>query len=368
MSFSQSFGQDWAAEVAELYRAAELRILTRVTAAIADGLEPGEFDTRDLARAQALRLWAQAELEKVNRQAAAKLADVMNRAYLEGNASVLADVGRLVPPVELPPAARQAAVQVAAANVLSAVQTVTPSVLRAVDDVYRQVVGRAVASTVAGVDFRKVAAQRALDELTSRGITGIQTARGAMNLPDYVSMATRTGTRQTMVAGHAQQMQSMGLDLVAIQPGPRACDICDRWASRILALSGPAGRIEMQSYTSTETLTVDVYGNLSDAESAGFGHPNCRCRLRAWMPGASNPKDLERPRWDRAAYESQQKQRGIEHNIRRWKSREAAALTPEARKLSAGKVAEWQKAQRTHLAEHDYLKRQYSREQIGRTI
>jgi len=66
-------------------------------------------------------------------------------------------------------------------------------------------------------------------------------------------------------------------------------------------------------------------------------------------------------------YEKRQQQRYNERMIRKWKRREAAAITDEEREFARRKVREWQAIQRKHLAlSGREFQRDYARESITR--
>jgi hypothetical protein len=90
---------------------------------------------------------------------------------------------------------------------------------------------------------------------------------------------------------------------------------------------------------------------------------NCRHSARAYLPGVT--KLPEQPTADPEGDLARQRQRAIERNIRRWKEREASALTPEAKAGAKARVRKWQSAMRQHLADNPALKRLSYREAIG---
>ena len=121
----------------------------------------------------------------------------------------------------------------------------------------------------------------------------------------------------------------------------------------------------MESVASGTWVAVTVDDTLAAARAAGWGHPNCRCALQTYLPGVTRRDTIERPRWDQEAYEAQQRQRGIERQIRGWKTQQAIAVPPEANAEAGQRVRAWQQAQRDLIDQYPYLKRQSAREQIG---
>lgn len=371
MTVSPNIGQDYAEQVAAIYRDAELVILRRITDAIADGIDTPTWEADALVRSQRLREAVIAILNQVNPEAAAAIQQAISDAYEAGGVSALRDMGALAGDLATAPApARIAATTALVRDVATGIDSIQPAILRQTDDLFRAVVARAALASTSGAFSRLDSAQSALRDLARRGIDGIQTARGTMGMSDYLSMSVRTATSRAAIVGSTQTMTANDIDLVVIQPGPRACDICDRWARSVLTIDpgGVAGVVEAEAVDGSGIARIEVDGSLDDARSKGWGHPNCRCAVGAYLPGVTDPAILDRPKWDAAGYEAQQRQRQIERQIRRWKTAEATSITPDERARSAARVADWQQEQRDHLAANDDLKRQYRREQIGRVL
>jgi hypothetical protein len=363
---SPSLGSNLAEPIAEVYRDAELRVLERITAAIADGIDRDDWDVYTLARLQSVRQQVIAMLAETNPVAAAAIEASLLDAYGQGIASTVADIAGQLDPLEATDAEAVAAVAALLKDVSDGIDSVTPSILRQVDDVFREVVAEVTASSLTRGEPRRAAAQRALTRLAGRGLKGVPTSRGTITLDSYVSMAVRTAAARSALAGQLDTMGRMNLDLVMIQPGPQSCDICDGWARRILSRTGGTGLLRVEDVTTGEVVEVMVDATLDQARSAGWGHPNCRCNLGAYLPGATEPSEFDRPPWDEDAYKVTQRQRAIERQIREWKQRAATSITPEAKADAKAKVAGWQAAMRDFLDEHPEQFRNSKREQIGR--
>lgn len=371
MPVSPNIGQTYAEEVAALYRDAELRILARITTLLRQGIDTPTWEADALVRAQRLRDQAVRELNRTNTAAARAIQDAVTDAYDRGGAAALRDIGSLATDLATAPVpARVAATQAIVRDVTTGLDDLQPAILRRVDDIYRQTVARATAQTLAGGIGRKAAAQAALSDLAGRGIDRIPLSRGSMGMSDYLSMAVRTATSRAAIEGTTATMQANDIGLVVIHPGPRACDICDTWARAVLTIDpgGVEGEMTVDAVDGSGQVTVDVAGSLDDARDDGWGHPNCRCAVSPYLPGVTDPSIIDRPPWDAEGYAAQQQQRQIERQIRNWKTREVTSLDDDAAAAAHDKVLEWQATQRDHLAQHDYLKRQSDREQIGRII
>jgi len=354
-----------ALAVAEAYKEAEFLILARITAAVRAGLSAPDFEVTTLARLQRLRADSVAALAGANRLAGLIITSSVQQAYAEGSAAALSQIGELIDPIGIASLQQRAAVQLVVGEMVDGITGMQTDVLRQVDDKFRRVVSKTVSSTLARGETRKAAAQRAITQFYGQGLKTFPDRGGrAWKMADYANMAVRTGTRKAQIQGHEAVMEVNGLDLVVVHPGPRACSICDKWARAVLSRSGQSGTITTTNVRTGKPMKVKVGGTLAEARAANFQHPNCRCTLRAYLPGSTDPDVIERPEWNQSGYEAQQKQRALEVAVREAKLKQATALDPKFAKEQAAQVREAQKAIRAHLDENTTLKRQYGREQV----
>lgn len=359
---SPTTAADLAEEVARIYRDAELRLLARIASSLAEGINLDEWAVQQLARVQRIRPSIIAELRAVNAEAAAAIQLALERAYFAGELSALADVRGLVPGELTDP---RPAVLAIANDIATGLQSATTAILRGVDDTYRSIVAQATASVLAGAEGRRAATQRAINAMLGDGLTFTDVRGRRWSTETYAEMAVRTGVARGAIQGHVDQMAGMGQDLVIIRPGPRSCRICDQWARVVLSISGTTGTRVVERVNGPGTITVEVIATLDEARAAGWGHPNCRCGIRSYMPGITDLDMLDRPAWDAEGYEAQQRQRAIERKVREWKTREAIAIEPRDAAAARQRVKGWQAEQRRHLADNPSLKRRSEREQIG---
>ena len=363
MSVSPIFAASLAEEVARIYEDAELRILERLVAILTEGID-GDWWERDvLKRLQTIRPQVLAVLQDVNPAAADAIRAAFEEAYGVGMLAAYAEVGTQAVPV-----AHTSAVTALATATLGKTAEAGPFILRAAEDAARTVVAEVLRGTVTGTTLKQDALQRALNGLVREGFATVPVGRGKMSAADYARMAVRTGTAQAMIEGHAMAIQDLGLDLCTINPGPRACKTCDGWAGKVLSLGGtPVGEQTVEGSGREPLVVVKVDGTLAQARAAGWGHPNCRCSIRAFVPGITSRREVtDRPKWDEKGYQAQQDQRALERGIRRAKERQAVAVTPEAKRQAARAVKEGQARMRAHLDRHPFLKRQSAREQVLR--
>jgi len=265
-----------AVALAQAYHDAESRIVSRIAAAISNGLEAPTWEFDSLARAQALRAEAQSVLVQTNNAFARGLSGFVENTYSQAGADTLIGLGDSVPYVKAGSLTKRAATSAISRELTDRVNAASSTMLRRVDDVYRRTVGNVVQATVARGISRKDAAREAMDVFAKNGIGTFADKSGRnWKLGDYVDMATRTGLQKAQMQGHEDTLKANDLDLVVAQPGPRACKVCDKWARSILSISGVTGKIKAANEITGGTITVTVDDTLSAARAGGFQHPNC---------------------------------------------------------------------------------------------
>jgi len=362
--------------VADAYVDAERRIVERIAAHVANGVGSPNWEVESLRNAQSLRRESVAILAQAGDNHAQAFDALAGKAYTRAGAASLRDLP-IADVVHAGSLQKRSAVRSVAREVSGVVRAADSQILRKVDDVFRSTVGKTTRAVVARGISRKEAAKEALNDLVKQGEVTFTDKRGRnWRLPDYVDMATRTGVAKAQMKGHEDTLRANGVDYVVVQPGPRACPICDKWARSILSTNGVAGTQRTENIVSGNSTTVTVDATLDQARLAGFQHPNCRCSLRAYLPGVTKRADIKRPPFDEKGYEAQQKQRAKERKIRDAKLEQAAAIDSEGKALAAKKVRQRQAELRDHMAANSgqrrddgtyapKLKRQSDREQIS---
>lgn len=343
-----------AKTVADIYGEATANLLRAVARRLARGIDQPGWAERKLLEVLDLRAEAQRIVEVLDAMGPEAV-----RAAVE--AGWRAGVGPSTPTAgPLPIATSTAAVDALAAEAVAAVTSTHGGILRAVDDLYRQVVAETAAQTVAGAQTRLQAAQGTLNRLADRGIVGFRDAAGRRwSIESYAEMATRTGVGRAQVAGALDRFEADGRDLVIVSDAPQECKACRPWEGKVLSISGrtPSGT----RVTGGNGARFTVAGTVREAQSAGLHHPNCRHRLGAFVPGLTNRmRDTADPEGDRA----RQQQRYLERGVRHWKQRAAVALTDDARKAAERHARQWQARLKAHVEAND-LKRRRERERLG---
>lgn len=221
--------QAWnlAAPVADVYAEAERLLLARIASSIAQGIDAPEWVEKKLLETQLLqRAAARVLLAAATRGEVAATAAVV-AAWNRGDAQAVLDLARITEPGLRRAATVQPSLNAIVRELVGSLQQAHQRTLRAVPDVYRDVVRRAAPQILVGTQTRRQAAQRALDDLGRRGITGFTDRRGRQwQLDSYVEMATRAATGRAAVDGHVTRLAARGFDLVYVSDAPQECHLC----------------------------------------------------------------------------------------------------------------------------------------------
>ncbi|WP_453062973.1 phage minor capsid protein [Streptomyces mexicanus] len=361
---------DYLAErTRDLYADAEERLLGIIARQLAQGLDAPGWVEAKLSAMQTLRRAAQDVVGYLGDAVKLDVFNAVAEAYNIGHRSAVAELGalsddarRLVDNVT--PGAQ--AVDRLAEETVNLLTEQHRSILRTVEDGYRAVIADVTATPLLGTGTRRQATQDAMARFADRGITSFRDRSGRRwQMTSYAEMAVRTSVGRAATEAHMRTLSTAGVDLVIVSNSPRECPLCRPWERKVLTISGPGGRRTVEVEHATEDgrmVRVEVAGSLDEARAAGLQHPNCRHSVSAYTPGITKVGNADP---DPAGYEAGQRQRAIERNIRKWKQREAAAITPEAKRAARRKVRAWQGAMREHLNAHPDLRRLRAREQPG---
>lgn len=194
---------------------------------------------------------------------------------------------------------------------------------------------------------RRQFSQQIMNELADEGITGVRYSNGrTMKIDSYAEMVARTQTKNAWNEASWNRQQEYGLDLVVMSVHYPTSPMCEPYQGGVYSLSG----------------TSDKYPSMESAINGGAFHVNCMHTTSGYAGDKPpTPVSVER---NEEMYKAQNEQRYNERQIRHWKRREAASLTPEEMKKSKQKVKQWQSKQRDHIQGNEFLRRKYSREQI----
>lgn len=368
MPVSPDMAEDLAAAVTVLYEQAEYALIELVRKAIASDLDSPAWVTLKLAAVGNLQAAVSEVITALQSDASGAIARAVSEAYERGQQAAVAElgavgVGQAAAAAQVFPAA--AAVDRLAAAAVADTGPVYVRMLRQATDVYRDVISKASAAPLLGINTRRQAAQRALDRFAARGVTGFVDRTGrAWNLTSYVEMATRSAVGRATIQAHTDRLGAAGIDLVMVSDAPEECPLCRPWEGKVLARDGAPGARAVEAEHAAEDdrmVSVRVAGSLPEARAAGLFHPNCRHRLSAYLPGLTRkPPPVE----ERASYEQTQQQRYYERQIRAWKRRSAAAMDDDGRTKANARVRDYQARIRDLVADTG-LPRKSHREQLG---
>ena len=238
-------------------------------------------------------------------------------------------------------------------------------IVRTAEDIYKQT------AALAGDRFfkesstytRRKMSQKMLNDFARKGLQSVTYKNGArVSIDSYSEMATRTMASHANVEASLKRYEQRGYDLVRVSSHFRACELCTPYQGKIFSRSGKNKK----------------FRPLSTAISGGLFHPNCVHRLSPYFPGVSaskletsaSPSEhalIEEHGWNKAnkiAYKAQQKQRGIERQVRNWKRREIASMDVTDAGKAHVKVNNYRNLMRKHLKDNPYLPRKYYREGV----
>jgi hypothetical protein len=339
-----------AEQVAGVYGNVEVRLLRLIADRLAAGADSPRWAEDKLAEIQTLRARAQRIVRAARREASDAVGDVTLRAYLHGQAAGQGDLDDLGVELDDDPPGTLRLNHPAVAKLVEAqaeaLEALEVPVVRQATDAFRAAVVRASAGTLTGATTRLQDAQYALDDLARRGLSGFtDTAGRRWGLRSYVEMATRTTTAQASVAGHLDRLDQGGIPLVIVSESSRECETCRPWEGKVLS-RGPVSAM-MPNVVTGKMERVDIDGTVDEATRAGLFHPNCTHNLSGYLPGATRRGDATS---SPEGYAEKVEQRRLERKVREWKLREAAAVTPEAKRKATAKVREWQGQVKDHTA------------------
>lgn len=372
MPVDRTIAEDLAAALVELYATAETRLASQIGILLRADISSPEWAERKLLQLGMLRRFAERLVAKLADDSLGTIDELVTAAYARGGEAALEELARVggarageldAVRAELP---GSAAVQRLVFALVSRTQGTHVRIVREAVDIYRGVVARTVATgTLLGTDTRRRTAQRALDQLLGKGISGFTDRSGRdWELASYIEMATRTTTAQAAVQGHLDRLGDRGFDLVTVSNSPQECVRCRPWEGKVLARDGPDGHrtVEVEHATiDGRMVQVEVAGSVTEAVAAGLLHPNCRHSLSGYLPGITK---LITHTSDPQGDKDRQRLRMLERNVRAAKLREEAAIDPAAKRDAAADVRAGQAAIRSQVAATS-AKRQPQRELIG---
>lgn len=229
------------------------------------------------------------------------------------------------------------------------------SVLRKMDDVYRQTIFKSHMYLQNGVKTLPQAIDMATKDFLAKGIDSITYKNGArVNIASYAEMCLRTANHRATLLGEGKKRDEYGIHTVVVSAHANTCPKCEPWQGKVL----------IDDVFSHATKLDGDYPLLSEAIAAGLLHPNCRHSITTFFPGITNLPKVPDGKEAIKLYEAEQKQRYLERQIRKWKRIEAGTVDLESQQMAHRKVKELSKALKEHLEKYNQLRRNYKREEV----
>ena len=234
-----------------------------------------------------------------------------------------------------------------------AIKQTAPTLMGSGSSLFDEVVKRFAKEPPRSDAHRKRMSQEILDDFHKRGLTGFIDRGGRRwKLDTYVEMATRTAANNLAQEAHLKTLVQAGYDVVRVNIMPNCAPQCQPFQGRLLSITG----------ATTGTYHGEkIVASMEEALARGYRHPNCRHSAKLWLPGVPftdpdsvNPGD----------YKATQKQRRIEREIRRAKTRLETAQTDTRRKQERAKIRNLQADMRKLVATTP-IARDRNREQVG---
>lgn len=233
------------------------------------------------------------------------------------------------------------------------------SVLRKMDDVYRQTIFKSHMYLQNGVKTLPQAIDMATKDFLAKGIDSITYKNGArVNIASYAEMCLRTANHRATLLGEGKKRDEYGIYTVVVSAHANTCKMCEPWQGKVL----------IDDVFSHGTKLDGDYRLLSEAVTAGLLHPNCRHSITTFFPGITNLPKVPDGKEAIKLYEAEQKQRYLERQIRKWKRIESGSVDARNVNNASNKVKYFKSELRKLLEDKKLLKRNYNREQPVGTV
>ena len=139
------------------------------------------------------------------------------------------------------------------------------SVLRKMDDVYRQTIFKTHVYLQSGAKTINQAIDMATKDFLEKGINSITYKDGKqVNISSYAEMCLRTASQRATFLGEGKKRDEYGIHLVVVTAHANTCKMCEPWQGKVLIddVFSNGGDMEQKDYTL-----------LSKAITAGLLHP-----------------------------------------------------------------------------------------------
>lgn len=234
------------------------------------------------------------------------------------------------------------------------------TILRKMDDVYRQTIYKTHVYLQSGAVSLNQAIDMATKDFLNTGINSITYKDGKqVNIATYVEMCLRTASHRATLLGEGKKRDEYGIYTVVVSAHANTCPMCAVWQGKILIDN-------VFSNPSEEYLNENQgkYKLLSEAIDAGLLHVNCRHTLTTYFPDITNMPTVPDEEKALERYKAEQEQRRLERYIRKWKRISIGSQDELNREFASNKLLEYSSQLKTHLEKHPYLRRNRQKEKI----
>ena len=243
-------------------------------------------------------------------------------------------------------------------SVKADIKKANSSILRKMDDVYRQTIYKSHVYLQSGAVTLNKAIDMATKDFLNKGIDNIVYSNGAhVNIASYAEMCLRTANHRAMLLGEGSKRDEWNIHLVVVSAHANTCKLCEPWQGKILI-------DDVFSHPSEEYINkyIDKYPLLSEAIKAGLLHPNCRHSLSTYFEGITTLPKVPDGKKVVELYEEEQKQRAIERKIRKQKRIVAGTCDEDSLRIETKILKDLEKQMREHLKNNPELRRNKERE------
>ena len=234
------------------------------------------------------------------------------------------------------------------------------SVLRRMDDVYRQTIYKSQVYMQSGAISLNKAIDMATKDFLNKGINSIKYKDGkSVNIASYAEMCLRTANHRAKLLGEGSKRDEWGVHLVVVSAHANTCKMCAPWQGKVLI-------DDVFSHPSKEYIEQysREYKLLSEAIKVGLIHVNCRHNLVTYFEGITNLPKVPDTEEALKTYEAEQKQRALERCIRKQKRIVAGTCDLANKENEEIKLKSLEKRLRDHLKKNKELRRNYDREKV----
>lgn len=234
------------------------------------------------------------------------------------------------------------------------------SVLRKMDDVYRQTIYKSQVYMQAGTNTLNQCIDMATKDFLKQGINSIRYRDGkCVNIASYAEMCLRTANHRAKLLGEGSKRDEWGIHLVVVSAHANTCKMCEPWQGKVLI-------DDVFSHPSKQYIDryKKKYRLLSKAIKAGLIHVNCRHNLVTYFEGITTIPKVPDGKEAINVYKTEQKQRAYEREIRKQKRIVMGTCDESNKQHEEIKLKTLEKSLIEHLKKYPELRRNSEREKV----